>query len=94
MVDTYDLGAQFFLWEMATAVAGHILDIHPFDQPNVEAAKLLARKTVAAYGEHGTLPDEQPAPLTPEALHGFLKSGKRGDYIAIQAFLGCPSSHS
>jgi transaldolase/glucose-6-phosphate isomerase len=41
--DLYDLGGQFFLWEMATAVAGHRLGINPFDQPNVEAAKVLAR---------------------------------------------------
>jgi glucose-6-phosphate isomerase len=37
----YDLGGQFFLWEMATAVAGHLLDIQPFDQPDIESAKIL-----------------------------------------------------
>ncbi|MBX7236301.1 MAG: hypothetical protein K1X65_18095 [Caldilineales bacterium] len=59
--DRYELGAQFFLWEMATAVAGHRLDIQPFDQPNVESAKVLARKMVAAFQETGSLPPEQPA---------------------------------
>ena len=39
----YDIAGQFFLWEMATAVAGHILAIHPFNQPNVESAKNSAR---------------------------------------------------
>ncbi len=58
--DPYDLGGQFFLWEMATAVAGHLLGIQPFDQPNVESAKRLARQMVAAYRESGQLPAEQP----------------------------------
>lgn len=58
--DPYDLGGQFFLWEMATAVAGHLLDIQPFDQPNVESAKVLARQMVAAYRETGRLPSSQP----------------------------------
>ncbi|MBT8491276.1 MAG: glucose-6-phosphate isomerase, partial [Deltaproteobacteria bacterium] len=42
--DQYDLGKQFFLWEMAIAVAGHRMNINPFDQPNVESAKVLARR--------------------------------------------------
>jgi glucose-6-phosphate isomerase len=46
--DCYDLGRQFFLWEMATAVAVARLRINPFDQPNVEAAKVLAMKMAAA----------------------------------------------
>jgi glucose-6-phosphate isomerase len=58
--DAYDLGGQCFLWEMATAVAGHLLGINPFDQPNVEAAKGLARQMVAEYQARGTLPDEAP----------------------------------
>jgi len=58
--DRYDVGAQFFLWEMATAVAGHLLGINPFDQPNVEAAKALARKVVAEYAARGTIPSDSP----------------------------------
>jgi hypothetical protein len=58
--ERYELGAQFFLWEMATAVAGHRLDIQPFDQPNVESAKVLARKMVAAFQETGSLPAQEP----------------------------------
>ena len=42
--DRYDVGGLFFLWEMATAVAGYFLGINPFDQPNVESAKQLARE--------------------------------------------------
>ncbi|MGD9100418.1 MAG: hypothetical protein PVF45_08055 [Anaerolineae bacterium] len=59
--DRYDLGAQFFLWELATAVAGHRLGINPFEQPDVEAAKVLARQAVAAYKETGALPAQTPA---------------------------------
>ena len=53
LADKYDLGSQFFLWEMATAVAGHIMGIHPFDQPNVESAKKRATAMVNAYQEQG-----------------------------------------
>ena len=59
--DIYDLGGQFFLWEMATAVAGSRLGINPFDQPNVDAAKVLARDMVAAYQKEGQLPELTPA---------------------------------
>ncbi len=58
--DRYDIGAQCFLWEMATAVAGHLLGVNPFDQPNVEAAKALARKVVAEYTARGTLVSDPP----------------------------------
>jgi transaldolase/glucose-6-phosphate isomerase len=59
--EVFDLGAQFFLWEMTTAVAGHRLEINPFDQPNVEAAKILAREMVSAFQESGELPALQPS---------------------------------
>jgi transaldolase/glucose-6-phosphate isomerase len=58
--DPYDLGEEFFRWEIATAVVGSILGIHPFDQPDVEASKTATRKLTASYEETGTLPSEQP----------------------------------
>ena len=58
--DVYDIGGQFFLWEMATAIAGQRLGINPFDQPNVESAKVKAREMMVAYQEHGQLPAEAP----------------------------------
>jgi glucose-6-phosphate isomerase len=58
--DIYDLGAEFFLWEMATAIAGWCLKINPFDQPNVESAKVLARKMVDSYQTKGHLPEIHP----------------------------------
>lgn len=85
--DLYDLGGQFALWQMATAVAGHIMGINPFDQPNVEAAKALARQMMAAYQADGELPAGEYAPLTAEALHDFLGQAQAGDYISLQAYL-------
>lgn len=85
--DRYDLGGQFFLWEMATAVAGNRLGIQPFDQPNVEAAKILARQMVATYQKEGELPAGDTTPLTVNALLEFLSQGQAGDYIALQAYI-------
>jgi transaldolase/glucose-6-phosphate isomerase len=58
--DPYDLGEEFFRWEIATAVAGSILGIHPFDQPDVEASKIATRKLTADYERDGALPAETP----------------------------------
>lgn len=56
--DAYDLGAQFFLWEIATAVAGSVLGVNPFDQPDVEASKIVTRTMTSQYESSGTLPTE------------------------------------
>jgi transaldolase/glucose-6-phosphate isomerase len=53
------LGQEFFRWEMATAVAGGIIGINPFDQPDVEAQKVKTRELTAAYEKSGALPAEQ-----------------------------------
>ena len=58
--DPYDLGEEFFRWEFATAVAGSILDVHPFDQPDVEISKIATRKLTEEYEKSGALPDEAP----------------------------------
>jgi glucose-6-phosphate isomerase len=99
--DPYDLGGQFFSWELAVAIAGYRMGIHPFDQPNVESAKVLARKMVAAYAESGTLPPQEvllaeegitvygdvQANNLAAALSTFLTSAKPGDYIGIHAYV-------
>jgi transaldolase / glucose-6-phosphate isomerase len=54
------LGQEFFRWEMATAVAGQLLGIHPFDQPDVEASKVATRALTEAYERDGALPVEKP----------------------------------
>jgi transaldolase/glucose-6-phosphate isomerase len=58
--DPYDVGQEFFRWEFATAVAGSILGINPFDQPDVEAAKTAARALTDEYGRTGALPAAAP----------------------------------
>jgi glucose-6-phosphate isomerase len=77
--DPYELGQEFFRWEFATAIAGSILGINPFDQPNVQAAKDKTNEVLSA-GE---------APVEPEgSLDEALESTKPGeDYIAILAFI-------
>ena len=70
--DPIDLGAEFVRWEVATAIAGAVLGIDPFDQPNVEEAKELTR-TVLAAAERGAPPAEPPPALATSAgltLHG------------------------
>jgi len=99
--DPYDLGGQFFLWEMAVAVAGHVLEINPFDQPNVESAKTLSRTAMNTYRETGSLPELAPilseknisvygelqAETLEQALSGLLGAITKGSYVAIQAYV-------
>ncbi len=60
LAQTYDIGQQFFLWEMATAVAGSVMDINPFNQPDVEASKLETKRLTSEYEESGKLPQDAP----------------------------------
>jgi transaldolase/glucose-6-phosphate isomerase len=83
--DRFDLGFQFFLWEMATAVAGHILRINPFDQPDVAASKKRTEAVLASRGGPGGRRAERKTDLL--ELRDFLTSARPGDYIALQAFI-------
>jgi transaldolase/glucose-6-phosphate isomerase len=99
--DQYDLGAQCFLWEMAVAVACHIVGVNPFNQPNVEAAKSRARQAVDEYKKRGTLPADTPTLIDGDiavygavkaesphaALGAFLRQAAPGSYVAIQAYV-------
>jgi glucose-6-phosphate isomerase len=58
--DKMNLGQEFFRWEFATAIAGAIMNINPFNQPDVEAAKIEAKKLTEEYEKTGELPDEKP----------------------------------
>ena len=58
--DAIDLGGEVFRWELATAVAGAIMGINPFDQPDVEASKVVTRELTAEYERTGSLPAETP----------------------------------
>jgi glucose-6-phosphate isomerase len=75
----YELGQEFFRWEFATAVAGSILGINPFDQPDVQSAKDKTREVLAS----GEEPDVAPSG-SPEELFGQANAG---DYVCIQAFV-------
>ncbi|MBW2558639.1 MAG: glucose-6-phosphate isomerase [Deltaproteobacteria bacterium] len=96
-----DIGGQFFLWEMATVVACRLLKVNPFDQPDVEASKILTGKMLGDYAKDGVLSHEVPvltsgeiavygdvkADNPEEALAEFLSQAGPGDYVAIQAYL-------
>ncbi len=98
----YELGREFLCWEFATAIAGWLMKIQPFDQPNVEQAKVVARKMIKEYQQNGKLPELSPtlenkgikvygdvkSKLIDEVLSSFLSDCKSGkNYAAIQAYL-------
>ena len=80
--DVYDVGAEFFRWEMATAVAGHLLGIQPFDQPNVQQAKDVTSRVLETYVNEGALPDADEGSVT-----GLLGEAAEGDYLSIMAYV-------
>lgn len=75
------LGAEFFRWVFATAVAGAVLRINPFDQPNVEESKQNTRRILE--GARAAL----PAPAQRQAVHAFLEGVESGHYVAVLAYL-------
>jgi len=91
--DAWDLGREMFLWEMAVASAGAILGIQPFNQPDVELAKDLARKAMAAAGagSEAASSDQDAVAVDStglgQAVAGWLAQARPGDYIALQAYL-------
>jgi transaldolase/glucose-6-phosphate isomerase len=82
LTDPYELGQEFFRWEFATAVAGSLLGINPFDQPNVQAAK---DKTEAVLSGRGLVPGTMTRPEG--SLDELLREAGPGDYIAILGFI-------
>lgn len=83
-----DVGAVMYILEMATALAGKVLGIQPFDQPDVQLAKELARDAMA--GELDTSGVEQldaTSPALPAAVADWLAGAEAGDYVGIHAFL-------
>jgi transaldolase / glucose-6-phosphate isomerase len=60
LADIYDIGQEFFRWEIATAVAGSIIGINAFNQPDVEASKIATRDLTSEYEKTGSLPAEKP----------------------------------
>jgi len=101
MKDALDLGREFFRWEIATAVAGALLDINPFDQPNVQESKKYTDSLLKQVESDGELPKMEPSLVSdgisyyggPEkengklTLEALLAKAKPGDYVAFQAYL-------
>jgi transaldolase/glucose-6-phosphate isomerase len=95
--DLLDLGTEFLRWEIATAAAGALLDIDPFDQPNVQESKDNTRRLLAGFVATGEL-ESAPAGAAerslsiadadlPAALREFLAQSTAGDYVALQAYV-------
>jgi len=101
--DLYDLGAEFFAWEFATACAGWRLGINPFDQPNVQEAKDATKELLSSFARRGRLDEritiatddaitvygaeEQEHGSVEEVLSAFLAAVKPGDYIAFLNYI-------
>lgn len=77
-----ELGAEFLRWELATAAAGSVLGIHPFDQPDVEAAKVAARELIASYEETGALPQAEPL-LREGVFEIYADDGSRASLASL-----------
>jgi len=105
--NVYDLGQEFFRWEIATAVAGSILGINAFNQPDVEASKIATRKLTDEYEKSGSLPKESPAiedsgikvfgetagKTLVECLRSHFGTLKAGDYFALLAYVEMNDGH-
>jgi transaldolase/glucose-6-phosphate isomerase len=82
--EPYNLGEEFFRWEIATAVAGSILGINPFNQPDVEASKIATRKLTDEYEKTGHLADESPI-LADDGIKLFADEKNAADLKALAA---------
>ena len=99
--DPYDVGGELFRWEMATATAGAVLGVNPFDEPNVAESKANTNRLLEEHRASGALPEgepaisedgvalfaDEPAADLSAALGSFLKQVRPGDYIALAAYL-------
>jgi glucose-6-phosphate isomerase/transaldolase/glucose-6-phosphate isomerase len=83
--DRYDLGGEFFRWEYATAIAGHLLGIHPFDQPNVQESKDNTSRVLGRLQTTGGLPKPTLATAA-QAATQLKRLCRSGTYVAILAY--------
>ena len=88
--DRYDLAGEFFRWEVATALAGHLLGIHPFDQPNVQESKDNTARVLGTLQSTGRLPKQATATAA-QAASQLTRQCRPGAYVAILAYT-TPSS--
>ena len=78
----YQVGAEFFRWQFATAVAGAVMGVHPFDQPNVQLAKDMTNSVLSEYRKSGSLPERQASGSVPE----LLADACPGSYAAVMVY--------
>lgn len=98
--DTYDLGQEFFRWEVAIATAGALLGINPFDEPGVQESKDNTARLLADYAREGRLPQPEPdlivddeAGSAVDRLAPYLRQARTGDYVALVAYLQPSPEH-
>ena len=84
------LGAEFFRWEFATAIAGSALGINPFDEPNVSEAKEKTKALLAGFAANSRF-DDNHTPLAGETLREVLASVAPGDYVGFLSYLPAES---
>jgi transaldolase / glucose-6-phosphate isomerase len=105
--DVYEMGGEFFCWEFATAVAGAIMEIDPFNQPDVESSKIATKKLTSQFEATGSLPAETPSfeeagikvfgqtadRTLIDTLRSHLNSINAGDYFALLAYIEMNPAH-
>jgi transaldolase/glucose-6-phosphate isomerase len=92
LADLYDLGGEFFRWELATVVAGAVLQLDPLDQPNVTESKNNTNALLKTYKSNGKLPEGDRVLASDKAalqaaVKNLLDQVKPGDYVALMAYL-------
>jgi transaldolase/glucose-6-phosphate isomerase len=87
--EPYDIGAEFFRWEFATAIACHLLGVNAFDQPDVQDSKTRTKNRIKEYQKEGSFPGGEALKLEEAgiALKDFFRQASPSDYIAINAYL-------
>lgn len=83
--DRFDLGGEFFRWELAIAAVGALLGVNPFDEPNVAQAKEATQTALATFKDAGRLPEWPTEPL--EDIARVIREARPGDYVAVLAYL-------
>jgi glucose-6-phosphate isomerase len=91
MTDVHDLCAEFFAWEFATAIAGQLMSINPFDQPNVQESKDNTNQLLSEFKERGSLPEEKAlameGPLTLYGLSGMKETPAQAQRASLSTLL-------
>ena len=91
LTDLYDLGAEFFLWEFATACAGWRLGINPFDQPNVQESKDATKELLNTFVSQGSLPEQ--APLVAESELTIFAEGHTREALPVTSVTDALRAH-